>query len=149
MATNSRVMQGVPASDVWAALFDGHCYGHWVVGTRKVRAVDDGWPAPPAELHYTIGYAPLRFDSTTRVLEHDPGRRLVLRAHAWPAGTARIEVVVEDRPGGVQVTIHEAPEQGPAKVVHNPLADLAIKARNVETLRRLEKQARLHAPAPG
>lgn len=149
MAINRRLMTGVTSKDVWAALVDGRCYGHWVVGTRKIRAVDAGWPEPPAELHYTIGYAPLRMDSTTRALSYEPGSRLVLRAHAWPAGTARIELVVADTADGALVTIDEVPDQGPAKTLHNPLAELAIKVRNVEALRRLEKQARLHAPARG
>jgi uncharacterized protein YndB with AHSA1/START domain len=149
MAVNHRLMKGVSSEDVWAALTDGECYEHWVVGTRKIRAVDAGWPRPPAELHYTVGYFPLRKDSTTRALEFDPGTRLVLRAHAWPAGTARIELVVEQTPEGALVTIDEAPDAGPAKLLHNPLADAALKLRNVETLRRLEQQARRHAPARG
>lgn len=142
-------MRGVEPESVWAALHDGWCYGDWVVGTRKIREVEDRWPLAPSQLHYTIGYAPLRFDSTTRVVTYEPGERLVLRARAWPAGTARIQLLVEDSPEGAVVTIEEAPDGGPAKLIHNPVLDLTIRARNVETLRRLEKQARRHAPARG
>jgi hypothetical protein len=37
--------------------------------------------------------------------------------------------------------------RGPGKLLHNPLTDLAIKTRNVETLTRLESQARAHKRA--
>ncbi|MCW2709331.1 MAG: hypothetical protein JWM22_3173, partial [Frankiales bacterium] len=40
------------------------------------------------------------------------------------------------------VVIDEYAEKGLLRTLHNPLFDAAIKARNVETLRRLEKQAR-------
>jgi hypothetical protein len=38
------------------------------------------------------------------------------------------------------VEIEEYPIRGVAKTIHNPLQDGLIKARNVETLRRLDKQ---------
>ena len=47
------------------------------------------------------------------------------------------------KPGeNVVIVVDEHPLRGPAKLLHNPVVDLAIKTRNVETLRRLESQAR-------
>ena len=142
MAITERVMQGVTPEQVFAVFRDGKSYEHWVVGTRKIRAVDPGWPAEGSRLHYTVGYGPLRKDDVTSSRAYEPDTRLSLEAHAWPAGTAGIVMTAAPVDSGTRVTIDEAPLRGPAKRLHNPLADLLIKVRNVETLRRLESQAR-------
>lgn len=148
MAVNSRQMTGVARSQVLAALADGFSYGHWVVGTRKVREVSPQWPAPGSKIHYTVGYAPFRKDDATVSQAYDPEGCLELEAQVWPMGTLKIVIRVEDAPGGARVLIDETAAKGLLKTLHNPLVDLAIRARNVETLRRLEKQARSR-PATG
>jgi hypothetical protein len=135
-------MGGLDQGAVFAVLRDGRTYERWVVGTRAIRAVEPGWPDVGTALHYTVGYGPLRKDDETRSKAYEPDRRLELEAHAWPAGTARIELRAEPVPGGTLVSIDEHPLRGPAKLLHNPLLDLLIKIRNVETLRRLERLAR-------
>jgi hypothetical protein len=140
-------MSGLEPADVFAVLRDGWSYEHWVVGTRKIRAVDDAWPAPGSRLHYTVGYWPLRKDDETRALEHVEGQLLALEAQAWPAGAAKIVLTTTPTPDGVRVEIVEHPDRGLAATLHNPAFDLAIKIRNVETLRRLEGQARRHRDA--
>ena len=142
MAVTRRVMRGVRPSAVFDVLRDGSSYGDWVVGARMIRRVEPGWPAPGTALHYTLGYGPLRKDDETRVRAYEPDRRLELRARAWPVGTARIELRAEPVEDGTLVSIDEHPDSGPAALLHNPLADAAIKLRNLETLRRLERQAR-------
>jgi hypothetical protein len=142
MARNRRVIQSAEPRDVFDVLRDGHTYGHWVVGTRMIRAVDEGWPQPGKRLHYTAGWWPLRKDDVTTAQAYEPDRRLQLEANAWPAGTAGIVIEAEQVPGGVAVTIDEAPARGLLKTLHNPALDLAVKLRNVETLRRLEQQVR-------
>jgi hypothetical protein len=134
-------MRRVTSRQVFDVLRDGRSYEHWVVGTRAIRAVDPGWPAPGARLHYTVGYGLLRKDDVTTSCAYAPDVRLELEAHAWPAGTAGIVLRVEERGDGVCVALDEAPRRGPARLLHNPVADLLIKVRNVETLRRLELQA--------
>lgn len=129
------------AADVFAVLRDGDSYGHWVVGTRKIRSVEPAWPAVGARLHYTVGYGLLRKDDQTSVLSMTPDRRLELRAHAWPAGTARIILEITPSAAGCEVAIDEYPDQGIAKRLHNPVLEKVIQLRNVETLRRLEKLA--------
>jgi uncharacterized protein YndB with AHSA1/START domain len=141
MAVTSREMP-LPPEAVFAALRDGKGYGDWVVGTRKIRDVDPGFPAPGSRLHYTVGYGPLRKDDETRVLSCEPERSLVLQVQAWPAGSARIAITIEGRGARSLVSIEEHPDAGPGKALHNPLFDLFVKLRNVETLRRLERVAR-------
>lgn len=142
MAVNERLMP-LPADAVWAALTNGHSYSHWVVGTRGIRDVDQGYPGVGRRLHYTIGYGPLKHRGHTEVLEVDTGRRLVLQAHAWPVGTVRIAIILRSEgERSTRVTMTETPSRGIAGLLHNPAQDLLLRLRNVETLRRLERVAR-------
>ena len=141
MAVTQRLMRGLTPEAVFDVLRDGRSYGHWVVGTRKIRRVEEGWPQPGTKLHYTIGYWPVRKDDRTCSLAYAPDARLELEAHAWPAGTALITITTEPADDGTLVSIDEYPARGPAKLLRNPATDLLIKARNVETLRRLERLA--------
>lgn len=139
VAVNRRTFP-FPIDAVWATLTEGHRYCEWVVGTRDIRDVDDGFPDKGKRLHYTAGVGPFQHDGHTEVLTVTPGESLELEAHAWPLGTAKIRLDLTakgDR--ATLVTIHEEPEQGVGRTLHNPLVDLALKARNVETLRRLER----------
>ena len=141
MAITRRLMRDLTPRQVFDVLRDGRSYGDWVVGTRTIRAVDDGWPAVDTRIHYTVGYGPLRHDDQTVSTIYAPDARLELEAHAWPAGTARVAITAEAAEGGTLVTIDEHPQRGPAKLLHNPVLDVLVKARNVETLRRLEGRA--------
>ena len=142
MATNSRSF-AAPREAVWRVLADGYTYSSWVVGTSAIRGVDEHWPAVGSRLHYRVGRGPLRHDGHTEVLSVDDGKRLELEAHAWPLGTARIELIVEDEPGSeCRVVLVEHPAQGAAAMLHNPIGDALLKLRNVEALRRLERLAK-------
>lgn len=142
MAVTRRLMTGLSEQAVFDVLRDGRSYGDWVVGTRTIRDVDPAWPAEGTRVHYTVGWGPFRHDDETTSQGYDPDRRLELEAHAWPMGSARIVLQAEPREGGVMVSIEEHPLRGVARRMHNPGLDLLIKARNVETLRRLEAHAR-------
>lgn len=142
MATTTRLMRGLTGRAVFDVLRDGTTYGDWVVGTREIRTVEPDWPKEGTRLHYRVGHGPLRKDDVTTSREYVPDERLELEAQAWPMGTARIVLTVEPAEGGTRVSIEEHPHRGVAKLLHNPVLDLLIKARNVETLRRLESQVR-------
>jgi uncharacterized protein YndB with AHSA1/START domain len=132
----------VSAAAVWEALVDGFTYDDWVVGTRHIRDVDEGFPAVGTRLHYTVGHGPLRHDGHTEVRSVDPGHCLELEIHAWPAATVLVELHVTGRsPSECEVLMTEHPHRGPLALIHNPIFDLGIKLRNVETLRRLESVA--------
>jgi hypothetical protein len=145
MAVNSRHFEGLQPADVFAVLSDGKSYGYWVVGTRAVKEVIGEWPAAGSRIHYVVGHLPLRKDDYTEAVACEWPQRLQLEAHAWPAGSLHIELRVEPSSTGCTVTIEEGPKKGLLKTIDNPLIDLAIKARNVETLRRLEKKTRERA----
>lgn len=145
MATNSREL-AVSRETLWQVLCDGHSYANWVVGTSAIRAVDADWPAVGSRLHYRVGRGRLSHDGHTEVLSVEDGKCLELEAHAWPLGTARIEITISDvdgasAAGGCRVTMVEHPARGTAAMLHNPVGDLLLKMRNVEALRRLERAA--------
>jgi uncharacterized protein YndB with AHSA1/START domain len=123
---------------VWAVLADGWQYASWVVGASRVRAVDEGWPQPPARLHHSVGLWPALLSDSTASLEADPPHRLVLTARAWPLGEARVElVIVPDGAGTCTVTITEDATKGPGRLVPMPVRQAMIVPRNREALRRL------------
>lgn len=142
MATTRRHMAGLSEKAVFDVLRDGHSYAGWVVGTRTIRSVEDGWPREGTRLRYSVGHGPLKHDDETRSRDYQPDRRLELEAKAWPLGTAKIVITAEPEEGGTQVAIEEHPHRGLARTLHNPVLDLLIKVRNGETLRRLEEHAR-------
>ena len=142
MAVNRRVMRGLAPKAVFDVLRDGRSYQDWVVGTRAIREVEPGWPEPGTALHYTVGYGPGRKDDETRSRAYEPDHRLEMEAHAWPAGSARIELRVDPVHDGTLVSIDEHPLRGLARTLHNPVLEALIRVRNVETLRRLESAAR-------
>jgi hypothetical protein len=135
-------MDGIDPRAVFDVLRDGAGYADWVVGTRMIRRVEAGWPQPGTAIHYTVGYGPLRKDDRTESIAYRPDEILELEAKAWPAGTVRIVLRAQRSGGGTLVRIEEEPNKGLAKTLHNPVFDLAIKIRNIETLKRLERLTR-------
>jgi hypothetical protein len=122
---------------VFGVLADGWLYPSWVVGAARIRAVDDTWPAAGASIHHSVGSWPLLLDDSTTVQEFVPDERIVLRARAWPAGEADVEITVRALPDGCEVTISEDAVSGPGRFVPGPVRHPALHWRNTETLRRL------------
>jgi uncharacterized protein YndB with AHSA1/START domain len=144
VATNRRHM-GVPAARVWDVLADAGTYADWVVGANKVRGVEGEWPAVGARLHHRIGVAPLYLRDNTEVVGSDPPRKLVLEARARPLGRARIELTVISDGEQCSVSMTEVPVSPWYVRVAAPLLEPLIAVRNAESLRRLERRARLLA----
>ena len=136
MSTRSRLIKATP-EQVWSVLADGWLYPLFVVGASRMREVDEGWPAVGTRLHHSVGSWPLLIDDTTEVLEADSSSRLLLRARAWPAGEAHVEIVLEQTEADTLVTIHEDATAGPGVLVPKPLRDVQLDLRNDETLQRL------------
>ena len=136
MTAVDRVVNAEPA-DVWAVLADGWLYALWVVGAVRMREVDDSWPQVGARLHHSVGTWPVLVDDTTSVVEVEPGRRLLLRARAWPAGEAEVELRLDATSGGTTVTMVEDAVSGPGVLVPSPARATMLRWRNDEALRRL------------
>jgi uncharacterized protein YndB with AHSA1/START domain len=136
----------VPPEAVWDVLADPGNYGYWVVGSKVIRDADGSWPAPGARFHHTIGVGPLKVSDHTESLEAEPPRLLRLRAKGRPLGTARITMEMTPRDGGTLVRMTETADGPTAILALNPLVHLLTKARNAESLMRLEELALRRAP---
>ncbi|WP_457963269.1 SRPBCC family protein [Arthrobacter sp. D1-29] len=140
MATVNKVFNS-PAEEVWKVIADGWLYSGWVVGASRIRAVDAQWPDEGSRLHHSVGAWPLVINDSTSVASVDPGRSLELVARVWPAGEARVLITIEDQGMQCRVTMAEDAVRGPGRFVPKPLRDALIRARNRETLNRLELMA--------
>lgn len=136
MVTVTRAV-GCPPDAVLGVLADGWSYSTWVVGTARIRAVDDTWPAPGSRILHSVGLWPALLDDETVVRAWEPGRGIDLQARGWPAGEARVRIVVRPRPGGCTVTMSEDAVRGPGTLVPRPLRTALLVPRNTEALRRL------------
>lgn len=136
MSTNRRLLHASP-QHVWEVLSDGWLYPLWVVGASRLRDADKDWPNVGTQLHHSVGVWPLLINDSTEVLECSPGSRLLLRARAWPAGAAHVEITVEEAEEGTEVAIREQAVDGPGALVPRLVQDPLLSWRNVEALRRL------------
>jgi uncharacterized protein YndB with AHSA1/START domain len=130
---------------VWQALADPGGYGYWVVGSKVVRDVDPSWPAPGSRFHHTIGVGRLKVSDHTESLEAEPPRLLKLRAKGRPLGTARITMEMTPKDFGTVVRMTETPDGPTSFLALNPVVHVMTKARNAESLMRLEELALLRA----
>jgi hypothetical protein len=126
---------------VWAVLAAGWRYADWVVGAKRIRAVDDGWPEPGTRFHHKVGVGPVDIEDSSVSEAMDAGRALSLRVKAFPAGAARVRIVLRDG----EILMEEHPIEGPARRFDNPVLRALLKLRNKESLRRLARIAEREA----
>ena len=131
----------VPPQAVWDALADPGGYGYWVVGSKTIRGADSGWPAAGSKFHHKIGVGPLTIADHTESLEARPPELLRIRAKGRPLGTATVTLELRPRDGGTLVRMTETPDGVTRVLALNPLVHVATKARNAESLMRLEELA--------
>jgi uncharacterized protein YndB with AHSA1/START domain len=128
-----------PPERVFAVLADWRSYGYWVMGSRKMRGCDPGFPAAGTRFHHQVGIGPLHLNDHTEVLEVDQPRKLVLKAKARPLGTAIVDLTMEPDGTGTRVIMREDPGDTLSAFVFNPLTHLLVRGRNTESLRRLKE----------
>ena len=137
-----RRRTSAPPAAVFAVLADGWRYADWVVGAKTIRHVDDAWPAVGARFHHEVGVGPVEIRDSSVSEAVEPDRALSLRVKAFPAGSARVRIVLEPTDdGGTEIVMEEHPLEGFARRFDNPLQRAALRLRNVESLRRLARLA--------
>lgn len=137
MAEN-EIEVAAPPETVWAVLSDPFAYAGWVVGAKRIRGADDGFPAAGTRLYHTVGIGPVTLSDSTRVLQSVAPRFLALEARAGPFGSARVELELRERPGGTIVHMTEEGARGPGRLLA-PAADLLLRGRNEWSLERLKE----------
>src|SRR3954471_9302781 len=131
----------VPPEAVWDALADAGGYGYWVPTSRVIRDADAEWPAPGSKFHHTVGVGPFEVSDHTEALEARPPELLRMRTKGRPLGTATVTLELVRGNGGTVVRMSEIPD-GPTWLLNfNPLFCVVTKARNAESLMRLEELA--------
>ena len=140
MATNRRFIPAPPET-VWRVLADPRSYAHWVVGSKRVRDADPAWPAPGSRFHHTVGFGPFTIDDHTESVASDPPHRLELRANARPLGVADVVLELEPTDAGTVISITENPAGIQRVLALLPPVQLLTKARNAESLARIERLA--------
>src|SRR5881397_4003730 len=128
MAENS-VEIAAPRARVFEVLADPDAYAEWVVGADRIRAADDGWPAPTNRIYHSTGIGPIHVDDSTEVLECEPLERLVLLARLGPLGSFRVELELTERDEVTEVTMREKPVEGMSRFA-GPVGDAVGTARN-------------------
>ena len=132
-----------PPDRVFNVLLDPTTYPKWLRGAKRIRAVDDAWPAPGAAFHHVVGVGPLSLADRTTVVAHDRPHRLELRAGARPTGVAQVVFTLMPAAAGTHLVIEERPCAGPARLVWDhggrPLMTPGLRARNDDSLRLLQE----------
>jgi uncharacterized protein YndB with AHSA1/START domain len=126
---------------VFDVLADPDSYGHWVVGSTRIRDADSSWPRPGSKFHHTQGFFGIGLPDNTEVVSASRPRQLVLEARIRPFAVNKVEMRLRKRGRGTCVTMVEYPVGGIAEKLDNPLIHAALHLRNIESLRRLRKMA--------
>lgn len=129
-----------PLEDVWEALIDVRTYPDWLVGARRIRRVDDGWPAPGTAFHHTVGIGPLTISDRTRSDDVDAPTMLVLDVRALPLVHGKVHFALRRTPDGTEVEMEEHPI-GIHRLLAPLMSPLAL-ARNRASLEKLEHRVR-------
>jgi uncharacterized protein YndB with AHSA1/START domain len=146
MAARNVAHVGAPPERVFAVLAAPHTYEHWVVGAKKIRAADPGWPGLGTVFHHAVGIGPLTIRDHTQVIDVEPPRRLVLRTHARPLASGVVRFTIEPEGTGSRVEMVEGPGGRLTRRVWTPLHDVLVRRRNDESLRRLKELAEGRGP---
>lgn len=145
---STELVTSAPPEAVWRVLADARHYGHWVVGSKRIRDYDPSWPAVGSKFHHTVGTGPLKVDDHTVVEAATPPTLLRLRAKARPLGTFIVVMGMEPVVNGTRITMTEFPADRLTRLIYNPLTKLLIRGRNVVALDRLSELAEGRGPSP-
>jgi len=126
----------VPRDQAWRVVSDPRTYPTWLMGCRRIRAVDVDWPSPGARFHHEIGLTPLLVrDSTAVTVSKEPSvLQLLIRFRPWGVGRVAF-TLAGDNP--TQVTLDERIFDGWIGHISDVLLAPLIVARNWWSLRRL------------
>lgn len=137
MATTTVHVDARPSA-VFAALTTPETYPSWLIGCKDIRAVDDGWPAVGTRFHHRVGVVgPLSVDDSTKVLEIEEDRRLVLEVRARPLGRGKVTFTLRPDGGGTELELVEHP-LGLLQPL-TPVLDPLTLVRNKRSLDNLSK----------
>jgi hypothetical protein len=147
--SRTELLVEAPPSAVYAVLMDPWAYGDWVVGSRRIRAVDPEWPAVGARFHHTVGIPVLHLDDSSRLLENIPDRRVRLEVRVRPfgIGVVCLELHAANR-DATRVVMTEEPHRGLLDIAWSKPLDWITNLRNKRALQRLARLSEQRADTP-
>ena len=138
--SKNRITVAAAPEQVFDVLDDAQAYARWVLGTRRIRAVDASWPAVGSRFHHAVGSAAGELHDSSKVLERERPRRFVLEVRFRPTGVAHVSIEVAGVAGGSEVSLEERPERGPAAMLPRLVTDPMLRVRNAISLQRLRRE---------
>lgn len=131
-----RTTLAATVPEVWAALIDARTYPRWLIGAKRIRRVDDGWPAPGTAFHHEVGLGgPVTIADRTRCVSLDPQRCLELDVRARPLVHATVTFRLTPVADGTEVSLEEHPN-GVHRLL-TPLMGPLVAGRNKASLAKL------------
>jgi uncharacterized protein YndB with AHSA1/START domain len=137
MSTNRRAVDAPPAR-VFEVLMDPYAYADWVVGSKRIRRVDDDWPSVGSRFHHTVGAPGVDVHDSSKLLECVRDQRIALEVRFRPLGVGVVTMDLEPIGNGrTRVTMTEALRHGPMDALWSRPLDWLVHVRNEISLRRL------------
>ncbi len=137
--SRNRTHVDAPPEAVFAVLDDPWSYPQWVVGSRRIRAVDPSWPLEGARFHHAVGSPAGEVKDSSKILERDPPRRMLLEARVRPAAVAEVDIQVRPDGNGSEVVLDETPKDGALARLPPAVTEPLLALRNEWSLRRLRR----------
>jgi hypothetical protein len=143
MSVNRLIVDARP-EDVFAVLMEAYAYPSWVIGAKRIRAVDPEWPAVGSRFHHAVGAPGVEIDDSSKLLEVEVDRRVVLEVRIRPIGVGIVEIDLAAGPqdGTTQVVMTERATRGPLRRWWSWPLDRATWVRNWLSLRLLARLSR-------
>lgn len=117
LAVTHSVIEATP-NDVFAVLQDPGAYPLWVIGARRLRKVDEDWPAGGGCLHHALGALGVTvIRDVTMARNSEPDALLELEAKLRPVGIVVVRLRLTPIDIGTVVTMEEKPVR-PAQGCH-------------------------------
>jgi hypothetical protein len=141
MACN-EISVALAPDEAFALLLDPYAYPKWVVGTKRIRAVDRDWPCEGARFHHSVGVGPFVTRDSTSIVASRPPFELELEVRFRPLGVAAVSLRISDAGAGrCKIVLHEVPIAGPVESLRGRVLDAVVHARNALSLWRLRRLA--------
>ena len=112
MSRNVIELSATP-DEVFDVLDDARAYPRWVVGTRRIRRVDDDWPAEGSKFHRAVGTDAAELHDSSKIIERHRPEHMVLEVRFRPTGVARVTLDVHTAANGSEIVLEEVPRRGP------------------------------------
>jgi uncharacterized protein YndB with AHSA1/START domain len=146
--SRNEIMVSATPEQVFDVLDDAYAYPKWVVGTRRVRAVDADWPAVGSRFHHAVGTAAGELHDSSKVVDRRRPDFVELQVRFRPTGVARVRIAVHAEAGASRVVLDEEMESGPLSHLPRLVTDSLLHARNSLSLQRLRHEVERRSEAP-